>query len=148
MQLKKYEIKSHVTKEMHQLVLKEAVARKATMSKIIRDCLTEYFLLREELANSIESPGEVGGPHTGRIIHTLLSRNEQRWSLLIEQLEKQIILVQEQMQLLITMIDQFYLSQMQFLPDIPKEMLEVSIILAKRRHKNWLAEIKNILDTQ
>ena len=48
------------------------------MAKVIRDSLTEYFLLREELASAIESPGNLGENHTGKIIHTLLSRTEER----------------------------------------------------------------------
>jgi hypothetical protein len=148
MQLKKYEIKTYVTKETHQRVTKEAVIRKTTMARVIRDGLNEYFLLREELANAIETPGEIGDSHTGKIIHTLLARNEQRFAILIEGIEEQLSVAQGQLRFLITMIDQLYLNLMKYLPKIPKEIIDEINSEAKARHALWLTDIDRILITK
>jgi hypothetical protein len=145
MQLLKYQIKTYVTKEIHERVAKEAMARNCTMGRIIRDGITEYFLLREELANAIESPGNIGDSHTGKIIHTLLARSEQRSALLIEQLEKRLVSVYEQLDFLITMIDRFYINLMQYLPEIADKLKNHAIISSKIRHTQWLSEINKIL---
>lgn len=142
MQLKKYEIKTYVTKEIYLRINQEATARNSTMAKVMRDSLAEYFLLREELANAIESPGSMGDSHSGKIIHTLLARTEERLLLTIECLQKQLIETLEQQQLLSTMIDLFYLELMKYLPQIPKELLANANAMAKERHNKWREKLK------
>jgi hypothetical protein len=144
MQLKKYVIKTYVTKELYQCVLKEAVLRKATMAKIIRDGLDEYFQLREELANAIEIPGSIGESHTGKIIHTLLARSEQRTAILFEQLEKKIILSHDKLNFVINMIDRFYSDLMTLLPKLPDSLEQGAIALGNLRHKKWINEVNDL----
>lgn len=104
MKLNKYEIKAYVTRELHQRVAEEALIRNMTMSRIIREELNEYFSLREELANAIVIPGDLGENHTGKIIHTLLAHTEERFDLRINKLEKQVLVVDNQLKLLINML--------------------------------------------
>lgn len=70
--LRKYELRAHVEIKEYQRVEKEATSRRATLAKTVRDCLNEYFNLREELATAMTDPGEAGEQQTDKIIHTLI----------------------------------------------------------------------------
>jgi hypothetical protein len=145
MQLKKYEIKTYVTKDIYQRVSKEAGEKKSTMAQVIREGLIEYFLLREELANAIESPGNLGENHTGKVIHTLLARTEERMSLTVSKLEKKLDGFQQKQELLIAMVDQFYLSLMQCIPKPHEELTSAAIAAANLRYQQWLKDVEKIL---
>lgn len=144
MSLKKYEIKTYATKDLYERVNQEATARRTTMARIMRDGLSEYFLLREEMANAISNPGTLGENHTGKIIHTLLARSEERLLLGLENIKQLIIRTQKQQEALITMLDQFYLDLMQFFPSIPRHTLSQAKALAIQRHQEWLTRINNV----
>ncbi|MCD6040238.1 MAG: hypothetical protein K0S27_1638 [Gammaproteobacteria bacterium] len=140
MQLKKYEIKTYVSKDIYQRVTQESLARRTTRAKIIRDGLSEYFLLREEMANAIETPGELGDHHTGKIIHTLLARTEERLKLIIDHLETQITETQTQLKTLTHKVDQFYFDLMHYLPRIPPELENHAKATAEARYRKWQEE--------
>jgi hypothetical protein len=55
MKLQNYEIKVNVTKDLYQRILQEASAKNSKMAKVVRECVLQYFSLREELASSIEA---------------------------------------------------------------------------------------------
>jgi len=57
---KQSELKAYVTTEDYRRLEKEATNRDMSLSKTIRNCLVEYFALREELATAVEEPGELG----------------------------------------------------------------------------------------
>lgn len=143
MQLKKYEIKAYVTKDIHQRISQEAANRNTTMANVIRDGIMQYFILREELATAIETPGSLGESHSGKIIHTLLTRTEERIAIMINQLEKHFLETQNRIQLITNMIDQFYLDLMRYLPNIPENMISSANEIARMRHNKWLKLINS-----
>jgi hypothetical protein len=145
MKLKNYEIKAYVTKDLHERIRLEALARHTKMSMIIRESLTKYFLLQEELASVIETPGNLGESHNGKIIHTLLARTEERIEMIIKELEKKLEADHEKLRRLVLMIDQFYLDLMQYFPNIPQNFTKEASTLAKLRHEKWLSIINEIL---
>ncbi len=147
MQLIKYQIKTYLSKELYQRVVQEAALRKTTLSKILRDGLMEYFILREEMASAIESPGQLGENHTGQIIHTLLARTEERLALIVNQLEKKLHVTQVDLGFIITMLDQFYFDLMQYLPKLPSELAGHALALAKARHTKWRETIEKTSQT-
>ncbi len=144
MQLIKYQIKTYLSKELYQRVTQEAALRRTTLSKILRDGLMEYFILREEMASAIESPGQLGENHTGQIIHTLLARTEERVALIVNQLEKKLGATHADLRFLITMIDRFYFDLMQYLPKLPIELTQNALATAKMRHEKWRETIEKI----
>lgn len=120
------------------------MARRATRAKIIRDGLSEYFLLREEMANAVESPGELGEKHTGNVIHTLLARTEERLKLIVDHLEKKVVENDAQLKTLVIMVDRFYLELMHYLPKLPTELANHAMATAKARYERWQEEIKKM----
>jgi hypothetical protein len=142
MKLKNYEIKAYVTKDLHERVRLEAVAKRTKMAMIIRDSLTQYFSIQEELVSAIETPGNLGDNNSGKIIHILLARTEERIELVINDLEKKIETTNQKMDLIVVMIDQFYLDLMQYFPKIPENFLTEAYGLAKLRHEEWLLVVK------
>ena len=51
----------------------EAVARRTKMAMIIRDSLTQYFSIQEELVSAIETPGNLGDNNSGKNNSYLIS---------------------------------------------------------------------------
>ena len=78
----------------------------------------------------------------GKIIHILLARTEERIELVINDLEKKIEKTNQKLDLLVAMIDQFYLDLMQYFPQIPENFLTEAYGLAKLRHEEWLLVVK------
>jgi hypothetical protein len=139
MKLKNYEIKAYVTKDLHERVRLEALAKNTKMAMIIRDSLAQYFLIQEELASAIETPGNLGESHNGKIIHILLARTEERIELAINDLDNKLEETHQKLHLLVTMVDQFYLNIMQYFPKIPENFLADAQELAKLRHEEWFS---------
>lgn len=143
--IRKYEFRAYVNAADHKRLEREAISRKQSISKTTRDCLIEYFNLREELATSMETPGKPGEDHTGKIIHTLLARTEERIAMTIEKLEERVSQLHDQNLLLTAMIDRMYMGLMQHLPEIPKEMKEGVVASSKRRHAVWLKTVEKLV---
>jgi len=143
--LKKYEIRSIVSSEEYQQIEKEASSRRSTIAKTVRDCLNEYMGLRAELATAMSHPGKPGEEHTGKIIHTLLARTEERIAATIEQVEERMSQLNDQMLMVMSMIDRHYYGMMMHLPEIPAELAESKVASAKRRHAKWFKAVEKYL---
>lgn len=146
--LKKCEFRAYVTPEDYKLLERESISRKLSVSKTARDCLIEYFNLREELATTLQEPGKAGDNHTGKIIHTLLARTEERIAATIEKLEERISQLHDQNLLLTAMVDRMYMGLMQHLPEIPAEIADGVVASAKRRHAVWLKTVEKLIAEQ
>lgn len=142
---KKPEFRAYVSPDDHKRLEREAISRGVSLSKAARDCLMEYLHLREELATSLEEPGKAGEGHTGKIIHTLLARTEERIAATIEQLEDKISKLHDQNVVLTAMIDRLYMGLMQHLPEVPVDLAEGVVASAKRRHGLWLKMIEKLI---
>lgn len=145
--LKRYELRAYVTPEEYQKLQKEMSSRgrDASMSKTVRDCLMEYLGIREELATAITEPGKPGDEHTGKVIHTLLARTEERLAATIERQEERISELHDQMMVMTAMMDRLYVGVMQHLPEMPAELAEGAVASANRRHRKWLDAVEKLL---
>jgi hypothetical protein len=143
--LLKHELRTFVNREDYKRVEREAGTRRASVAKTVRDCLTEYFNLREELATAMTEPGKAGEEHSGKIIHTLLARTEERIAVTIERLEERISQLYDQNLILTAMLDRLYLGVMIHLPEVPKDLADGALASANRRHMNWLKAVEKIL---
>lgn len=138
MSLRRYELRSLVTQEEYQRLEREASARGCTLAKTIRDCINEYLHLREELATATAPAGKAGEPHTGKIIHTLLARSEERMAASMDQMNDKVAQLESQNKQLLNMLSQHHHDMLLHLPTVPKELHESAKASAKRRHEKWL----------
>ena len=145
---KYHDVHVYLQQQDYPRLEQEASSRGISLSKTVRHCLLEYLHLRLELATAIETPGEVGDSQSGRIIHTLLARTEERIAATIEQQLQKVDELHDQVGVLNAMIDRLYLGLMQHLPEIPGELTEVTVASATRRHKKWIEATKKIVQGQ
>lgn len=143
--LRKYELRALVSQEEYNRMEQEASGRNTTLAKTIRDCLNEYLNLRVELATAMTEPGKAGEEQSGKIIHTLLARTEERLAATIGQLEERMNQMNDQMMVLTAMLDRHYFGMMTHLPTVPKELQEAAKASAKKRHEKWLNNIEKLL---
>ena len=142
---KYHDVHVYLQQQDYRRLEQEASSRGISLSKTVQNCLLEYLHLRLELATTIETPGEVGNSQSGRIIHTLLARTEERIAATIEQQLQKIDALHDHVGVLIAMIDRLYLGLMQHLPEIPGELTDVTVASATRRHKKWIEATKKIV---
>ena len=66
-----YHVSTYLDYNDYQKLKKETQVRGrgTSISKTVRDCLNEYFSLREEMASAITAPGDAGDEQKGKIIH-------------------------------------------------------------------------------
>lgn len=113
---------------------REAAARGTTISKCVADCLLEYFALRTELATAIAAPGELGAPHQGVIIHSLLARSEERLAATLDRRSEELL---HEVRLLRIMLDRFVQLYLSHTPEVPQELRDGAIASANRRYANY-----------
>lgn len=144
--IKQHELRAYVKPADYRKIEQEAAARGGlSLSSTVRACLQEYLALKEELASSMNNAGQLGDEHSGKIIHTLLSRTEERVAATIEKLEERISDLSDQMMVMTAMIDRMYLGIMQHLPELPTELNDAAVASSKRRHQKWVKSTEKLI---
>lgn len=144
--LQKFELRAFVSQEEYKRIEREANSRGTSIAKTIRDGLSEYFKLREELATAMTEPGQAGDEHSGKIIHTLLARTEERIAATIERLEERISQLHDQNTVLTAIIDRLYLGIMIHVPEVPSELADGAVASANKRHEKWLKATEKTIE--
>jgi hypothetical protein len=146
--IKQYELRSYVKPAEYKRIEQEAAARGGlSVSRTVRNCLLEYLSLKEELATAMTDAGKPGEEQTGRIIHTLLARTEERIGAAIEGVEERISGVHDQITILTAMLDRMYVGIMQHLPELPPELSEAAVASSKRRYEKWVKATEKMIMT-
>ena len=141
-----YQIASYLDFEDYQRLKTEVGirGRGMTLSKTVRDCLREYFDLREEMATAISS-GQSDKDFKGKIIHSLLARTEERIAATIERQTQTNNEIHEQTLIVTAMLDRLYLGLMQHLPEVPSDKKTEAVSSANRRYKNWQEAVEQLI---
>lgn len=145
--IKQHELRAYVKPEEFQLMERESTARRLSLSRTVRVCLMEYLKLKEELATAMTDEGQLGDGHSGKIIHTLLARTEERVAATIQKLEGRISELYDQNLVMTAMMDRMYLGIMQHLPELPAEISEAAIASSRRRHEKWLKSTEKLIQS-
>ncbi len=119
----------------------EAAARGISTMACAGECLREYLVLRGEMASAVTTPGKPGEPHTG-LIHTLLSRSEER---LAATLEATAVELREGQRLLEGMVDRFVQLYLGHTPEVALELRAGLVASAKRRYANYREAISDLM---
>jgi hypothetical protein len=144
--IKQHELRAYVNSTEYKRMEQEAKGRGLSLSRTVRVCLLEYLKIKEELASSMSDVGALGEEHTGKIIHTLLSRTEERVAATIQKVEDRVSLLYDHLLVVTAMLDRMYLGVMQHLPELPAEMSEAAIASSKRRHEKWIKATQRLLN--
>jgi hypothetical protein len=145
--IKQHELRAYVNPAEYKRMEQEAKARGLSLSRTVKVCLAEYLKIKEELASSMSEAGTLGEDHTGKIIHTLLSRTEERVAATIQKVEDRVSLLYDHLLVVTAMLDRMYLGVMQHLPELPAEMNDAAIASSKRRHEKWIKATKKLIDS-
>ena len=137
-------IQTYVGPTERRHLKQEAAARGISISKCVADCLREYFTLKAEMASAVTSPGELGDPHPGGVIHTLLARTEER---LAATLDRQVDELLDQSRLLENMIDRLAMFYLVHTPEVAGELHESAFASANRRYANYRRAVDRLRRT-
>jgi hypothetical protein len=94
------------------------------------------------MATAVTTSGELGDPHAGGIIHTLLARTEER---LAATLDRQVDELLEQSRVLECMIDRFAMFYLVHTPEVAEQIRDSAFVSANRRYGNYRRAIDRLL---
>jgi len=98
-----YELRCYAGIDLYERVLREAAARRTSVSQCVRMDLSDYYAIRDELIGAVQV-GETksSGQVSRRIMHTLLAEMESR---IIAGLDRQGSIFEESLSALASMVD-------------------------------------------
>lgn len=134
-----YEARAFLGRDLYSRVVAEMAARNGrTISATIRQILSEYFAMREELASTLEvgSEGEAGGRRIG---HRMLAETEAR---LVRTIEGEQRRLDRAFARLTAMIEHLDLDLMTHLPEIAEDLRDAAEASGRRRHLAWLDRVE------
>lgn len=135
---KQYEVRTYLGRDLHSRVVAEMLARnRNTISATVREILSEYFAMREELATALGVADE-GGEGGTRISHRLLTETEGRLSRTMEVQERRLTVLLTR---LTAMIEELDLDLMTHLPEVTEDLEAAAQASGHRRHLDWLERI-------
>ena len=135
-------IQAYVQRPEKQRLQREAAARGISVSQCVIDCLREYFAWREEMAASLDSPGEPGQPHGRGPIQALLARTESRLAATIDARVRELV---GELVLLQSMIDRQMVSYFLHTPEVTAELQAGAMASATRRYRNWRRAVERVV---
>lgn len=135
-----YDVRTYLGAELYERVLREAAARRLSLSECVRDDLLQFYDLRDELASALRV--ERSDRPTGqRILHTLLDPMEERIAASIGVQAAALSDLGERLRRLEWMIDRHYLGLMLHLPDVAEDLRDERSSSAIARHRAWKREV-------
>jgi len=110
-----YELRCYAGIDLYERVLREAAARRMSVSQCVRLDLSDYYAIRDELIGAVQvAETKSSGDVSRRIRHTLLAEMETR---IIAGLDRQGSIFEESLNVLACMIDKAMVSILTALPD-------------------------------
>jgi hypothetical protein len=143
----RHEIRVWLGRDLYDRVLREAAARGTTTSQCVRECLDEYFLLKQQaaLALGVGAEGADAPQAAGqRLSHALLDALEQRVVSEIRGTRVHLDGVGEKIRLLGCMIDQAYQGLVGRLPDVVPELREARIASVEQSTWRWRRAVASL----
>jgi hypothetical protein len=131
-----FEFRCYAGFDLYQRVLREAAARRISLSQCVRTDLGQYYAIRDELTGAVQVEEAGSGSDLGRrIMHTLLAEMETR---LVATLDRQGAVFQESLNVVAWMLDEALITILSAFPDERAVYRERVGIL--QRHEGWRAK--------
>ena len=137
-------IHGRVDRPDHQRLKAEAAARGISMSRCLGDVVREYFALRGEMMSVISSGDVPGDGHPG-LVHSLVSRMEERLGMRADARADELCEGQRRIEAMLDRFAQLYLLHT---PEVPKELHRGAVATATRRYGNYREAVEGLLAKQ
>jgi len=139
-----FELRSYAGADLYERVLREAAARRLSISECVRTDLSEYYAIRDELTECVHvHESEPDGEPRKRIVHTLLAEMETR---LVAGLDRQGAIFEESLNVLAWMIERSYLGLILHLPEVREGESDQRARSARLRHAAWKKEVRRCIE--
>src|SRR5256886_7895045 len=88
------------------------------------------------MASVVAAPGQLGEPHQG-LIHSLLARTEERLAATLKAHGERTAALEDAVQAVRAMIDRLVLLYFVHTPEVPAELKDAAVAMARRRYTSW-----------
>jgi len=135
-----FELRCYADRDLYERVLREAAARRVSISECVRSDLSTYYAIQDELAGVVavdQSPARPGH----RIIHTLLAEMETR---LVASMDRQSSVFEESLRAVAWMIDRGLLMLLGKLEE-GSDGQPRRLLTAVERHEAWRIVVQESL---
>lgn len=139
-----HRVRSSVGSALYQRILREAAARRLSVSHTVRADLEELYAIRDEVARPIA----VGAPAAGKgspLLHRLLAETETRLAADLGRQLKELDGLRAAVRRLEAMLDRHYVGLMLYLPDVPADSEDARARGALRRYEAWKQAVAQLL---
>ena len=140
----RYEIRAMTGAKLYERLLREAAARRWTISECVRRELEELYAFRDELGDALRIAGDDESPARGLFdaaLKGLEARLAGNFGAQLTRLDR----VTSDIARLEAMIDRFYLALMVHLEDVPEHARPARLKRASERHRAWLEVVERMV---
>jgi hypothetical protein len=136
-----FELRCYAGSDLYERVLREAAARRVSVSECVRADLSTYYAIQDELAGVVAvDPSPAAGPGR-RILHTLLAEMETR---LVASMDRQSSVFEESLRAVAWMIDRGLLMLLGKLEE-GSDGQPRRLLTAVQRHEAWRIVVQESL---
>jgi hypothetical protein len=133
-----FEFRCYAGVELYERVLREAAARRISVSQCVRADLSQYYAIHDELTGCIQVDKSGSGDELSRrIMHTLLAEMETR---MVASLDRQGSVFEESLNVIAWMIDEALVTILSAFPDDRPGVYRPPIDVF-HRHEGWRAKV-------
>jgi hypothetical protein len=141
---RQYEVRSYVSRELYDRLLREATVRHLNVSQCIRADLEDFYAIRDELTVAVGARAAEGTPGR-RIMHTLLAEMEGRIAADLASQTPRLRAIEQRLTHVVSMIDRHYAGMMLHLPEVPDADAKGRSTSALKRHRAWKRAVAELL---
>jgi len=139
-----HRVRSSVGAELYERILRDAAARRISVSHCIRADLEELYAIRDELSRPIEMKATGAGRPSG-LLHRLLAETETRLAADLGRQLEELDALRGSVRRVELMLDRQYIGLMLYLPDLPQDTEESRVRAALRRYEAWKQAVERLV---
>ena len=139
-----HRVRASVGSALYERILREAAARRLSVSHCIRLDLQELYAIRDELARPIEMTAPGPGKRSA-LLHRLLAETETRLAADLGRQLGELDALRDAVRRLEVMLDRQYVGLMLYLPEVPAKSEDARARGALRRYEAWKEAVEQLL---
>jgi len=136
-----FELRCYAGRGLYERVLREAAARRVSVSECVRSDLSAYYAIQDELAGVVAVDQSPGARPGSRILHTLMAEMETR---LVASMDRQSSVFEESLCALAWMVDRGLLMLLGKLEE-GSDGQPRRLLTAVQRHEAWRTVVQESL---